>query len=123
MPINILIVDPEERTRAELCKKVSRIFPRSSVASFCNPLDALKYSFANSFDILFTDIRLRPIDGYELIKALQQKQSFRSYVISGSRDRPDNLDWMRLSGYYAKPLALEELEAIAKAEKLNGHDR
>lgn len=118
IPINILIVDPEQSTREDLRERASRAFPHSAVTAFGNPLDALKYSYSNEFDVLFTDIRLSPIDGYELIKALQQRRSFLSYVISGSRDRPDNLDWMLVNGYYAKPLAPEELELLASRPEL-----
>ena len=108
----ILAVDAEPDSLRDLNEKLCMFFPKQTVASFSNPLEALKYAEGKKIDMLFTDVRLRPIDGYELIKALRQKQSFYAYVISGTREHPDDLRWMNVNGCYPKPISREELEQI-----------
>lgn len=116
----ILAVDPQPDSLRDLCEKLRRTFPEETVAAFGNPLDALQFGERNPFELLFTDVRLRPFDGYELIKALRQKRAFRAYVVSGSRDQPDRLDWMNISGSYAKPVSAEELARLK--EQLAGEE-
>ena len=105
----ILAVDPQPDSLRDLREKLLRTFPGETVAAFANPLDALQFGEQNAFELLFTDVRLRPFDGYELIKSLRQKRMFRAYVVSGSRDQPDRLDWMNVSGSFSKPVSMEEL--------------
>lgn len=118
----ILAVDPHPDSLRDLCEKLRHTFPEEPVAAFANPLDALQFGEQNPFELLFTDVRLRPFDGYELIKSLRQKRMFRAYVVSGSREQPDRLDWMNVSGCFSKPVSMQELARLkaqlgAQAEK------
>ena len=108
----IMDVDAERESLEDLCRKLRATFPGATIAAFYNPLDALKFAEDNRIDLLFTDVRLRPFDGYELIKALRQKQTFYAYVISGTKEHPDDLAWMNTNGCYAKPITLEELREL-----------
>lgn len=109
-----MAVDAEPDFLKDLYEKLSAYFPRETVATFSNPLDALAYADRNRVDLLFTDVRLCPIDGYELIGALREKQSFYAYVISGTRERPDDLQWMNVNGFFPKPISREELAKIRR---------
>lgn len=108
----IMAVDAQPETLADLREKLHAAFPKDTIASFADPLEALKYAERNKIDLLFTDVRLRPIDGYELVKVLRQKQSFYAYIISGTRECPDDLRWMNVNGCYAKPITAAELVEI-----------
>ena len=108
----IMAVDAEPGSLQDLREKLILSFPKQTVAAFSNPLEALKFADQNKIDMLFTDVRLRPIDGYELIKAMRQKQSFYAFVISGSKEHPDDLRWMNVNGCFAKPITAEELMKI-----------
>lgn len=110
----IMAVDAEPVTLADLRQKLSAVFTGETIAAFTNPLDALQFAEKNRIELLFTDVRLRPFDGYELIRALRQTQAFRAYVVSGSREQPDRLDWMNVNGCFAKPIASEELQQIKR---------
>jgi len=112
--MNIAVVDHEKSGLEDLTHKLHRVFPKSHIYSFQNPLEVLKFVQKNHIDILFTDIRTRPIDGYELIKVIRQQQAFYAYVVSGSRDHPDNLDWMNINGYFSKPVSDKELIHLKK---------
>lgn len=108
----IVAVDAEPDSLNDLCTKIRAVFPKESVVPFQNPLEVLKFADQNSIQLLFTDVRLRPFDGYELIKTLRQTQSFFAYVISGTREHPDDLRWMNINGCFAKPITREELQQV-----------
>lgn len=110
----IIAVDSDKKALCEFEKRLHEVFTKETIKTFNNPLDALKYADQNTIDILFTDIRIKPIDGYELIKSIRQKQQCFAYVISGSKENPDDLSWMAVNGYYAKPVSVEELQEIKK---------
>lgn len=109
----IVIVDADCETLRDLSEKLAAVFPNDTISAFGNPLEALKYAEGHKVDVLFTDVRLRPIDGYELIKALRQKQSFYTFIVSGSKEHPDDLSWMNVNGCYTKPVASSELLSLA----------
>jgi CheY-like chemotaxis protein len=108
----IAIVDQTAADGNDLAGKLQTAFPQSEIMVYNNPLELLKASQRRRIDMLFTDLRIRPIDGYELIKALRQTQSFFVYVVSGSREHPDNLDWMNINGYFPKPVSVAELTSL-----------
>lgn len=110
----ILAVDGDANALRDLREKLCTAFPEEVIAAFDNPLNALKFGTQNQVSLLFTDVRLRPFDGYELIRALRQKQTFRAYVVSGTREQPDHLEWMNVSGCFTKPVPLEELQNIRR---------
>lgn len=111
----IVVVDADPESLEDLKGKLCAVFPSESVAAFNNPLEALKFGETNRISLLFTDVRLRPFDGYELIKVLQQKQNFFTYIVSGTREHPDDLRWMNVNGCFTKPVSVEELEKIRDA--------
>ena len=108
--MNIVAVDQDERMLMDLKEKLGNIYPGTQVKTFKNPLDVLKFAEYNEIDLLFTDVRLKPFDGYEMIRALRQKRAFKVYIVSGSRENPDNLNWMNVNGCFSKPVTLEELK-------------
>ncbi|MEG1684119.1 MAG: response regulator, partial [Oscillospiraceae bacterium] len=110
--MNIVAVDHEPTTLEDLTKKLRTVFPTSIIKGFNNPIEPLQYAQSNKIDMLFTDVRLRPFDGYELIKILGQTQSFYSYVVSGSKEHPDDLRWMKVTGTFSKPITTTELTQI-----------
>lgn len=113
--MNILAVDADPASLAALQTKLQGAFPDAEVTSFRNSLDAIKYGMSHTVNILFTDVRLRPVDGYFLIETLRARQTFLAYVVSGTREKPDSLDWMNVNGYFAKPITEDELLSVAKA--------
>jgi response regulator RpfG family c-di-GMP phosphodiesterase len=113
----IMAVDAGTDSLTDISKKLRAAFPKSEIVTFENSLDALKFGETHSIDILFTDVRLKPFDGYELIKALRRRQSFRAYIVSGSRERPDDFEWMNVNGCFSKPVFLSELMEIARRER------
>lgn len=109
----IMAVDAQPEALRDLCEKLQAAFPDETIAAFCSPLEALQFGEAHKIDFLFTDVRLRPFDGYELIHALRQMQMFRAYIVSGTREQPDHLEWMNVNGCFSKPVSAEDLRTLA----------
>lgn len=107
--MNVLAVDVCPKSLHDLTDKLQQVFPEDTVTGFSDPLSALKFGNEHGVELLFTDVRLRPIDGYELIKVLLQKNPLFAYVVSGSPDKPDDLGWMNVSGCFTKPVDTMEL--------------
>ena len=110
----IMVVDAAQDMRQDLVRKLQNVFPGSEIADFGNSLEALKYAARHDFALLFTDVRIQPFDGYELIRILrQQNHAFGAYVVSGTKSRPDDLRWMNVNGSFSKPVSVEELMQVA----------
>lgn len=107
-----MVVDHEQAALADLTQKLRTTFPGSVVKGYNNPIEPLQFAQKNKIDMLFTDVRLKPFDGYELVKILGQTQSFRSFVVSGTKEKPDDLSWMKVNGTFSKPVSLEELAKV-----------
>lgn len=107
--MNILAVDACPESLRDLADKLRQVFPEDTVAAFSDPLAALKFGNEYGVELLFTDVRLRPIDGYELVKVLLQKSSLYAYIVSGSPEKPDDFGWMNVNGCFTKPVGTGEL--------------
>ena len=114
--IKVLIVDDEpivgERLKASL--------ERSGfcVDAFFSSQDALKKLEQESYDILVTDLKMKPPDGLELLRAAKRKQpAIRAVVITGFATR-QMAEEVRSAGavhFIAKPFKISDLTKLLKA--------
>lgn len=112
--MSILAVDADKRTLQIMEANLHTVFPEEELAVFGSPLEAMKYAEHNRIEMIFTDVRLWSLDGYELIKVIRRKQQCFAYVVSGSREKPDDLRWMPVNGCFPKPITVEELKILKK---------
>lgn len=107
--MQIVAVENNRRDLNTLKKAVQEIFPESAIECFVDPLMAIKHCMDNPPDLVFSEQDLKRLDGFALIKALQQKfPQFSGVLISensGLQQEAENA----MLGFLQKPITPENL--------------
>jgi DNA-binding LytR/AlgR family response regulator len=117
--INCIIVDDEQHAIEVLDHYVKQTPHLHLVASFTNPIEALKLLGEQKIDLVFLDIQMPELSGIDLIKAIQGKSkvilttAYSEYALEGYE--------LYVVDYLLKPIRLPRfLAAVQKAvEQLN----
>lgn len=117
--MNILIVEDENNIRQGLKKLINKISPLSSVKTCMNGLEALKLCEYNSFDLIFTDIKMPSMNGLDLIDNINNKVKYL-VIISGYKD----FDYAQraitkgVMDYILKPISPKKIKQIINDVKI-----
>ena len=111
----ILVVDDETK----ICDLLSRALSRRGheVRTASGGAEALQRLDQGAVDIVFTDLRMEPIDGLELLKRIKDRDPrIVVVVMTGHGEVEDAVACMKAgaSHYLRKPLDIDELNAIAE---------
>ena len=112
---SFLIVDDSEDTIAML-EELLRV-SGANVRSAINGADALRIAAENDFDVIFSDISMPEMDGFEFLQKLRQiegRQHIPVIAITGF-GRSTDIERARTAGFYAhltKPLNLQMLAEV-----------
>src|SRR5258705_10828368 len=117
--INCIIVDDEPHAIEVLDHYVKQTPHLHLVASFTNPIEALKLLGEQKIDLVFLDIQMPEISGIDFIKAIQGKSkvilttAYSEYALEGYE--------LYVVDYLLKPIRLPRfLAAVQKAvEQIN----
>ncbi|MFM7902265.1 MAG: response regulator [Bacteroidota bacterium] len=128
----ILIIDDDEIFEFITRELIAEFYPEIEVVSHLSSTEGLQYlkdSMASSStkpDILFLDIRMPEMDGFELLDELAQSFNIsdlapmRIFMLTSSLDANDNRKSIEnpfVSGFISKPLETELLKEIFEQEK------
>ncbi|MEI7677391.1 MAG: LytTR family DNA-binding domain-containing protein [Bacteroidales bacterium] len=115
MNIKCVIVDDEPLALSVLERYISQMPFLELVEKFTNPVKAFKYLNDNEIDLLFVDIQMPDLTGFELVNNLKKKPVFifttaySEYALEGFK--ADALD------YLLKPIDMPEFaKAVNKAK-------
>jgi len=112
MTISILIVDDSNFSRHMLKKAIQASNIASHVTEACNGLKALDACDTQNFDVIFLDLTMPEMSGYDLLDALKQRNfAGKSFVVSAdvqekAVERCRNLG---AAGFIRKPLKESDL--------------
>ena len=116
MSIKCVIVDDEPLALSVLERYINQTPFLELVEKFTNPVEAFKYLNDNEIDLLFVDIQMPDLTGFELVNNLKKKPIFifttaySEYALEGFK--ADALD------YLLKPIDLPEFtKAVKKAKE------
>lgn len=117
--INCIIVDDEQHA-IDILEHYAKQTPHlNQVASFSNPIEALKFLTGQKIDLVFLDIHMPELSGIDFIKAIQNKckvvltTAYSEFALEGYE--------LYVVDYLLKPIRLPRfLAAVQKvAEQLN----
>lgn len=112
----VLLVDDD----LPFCEAVTRLLAHHRVATTAAPAAALAMLAEGRFDLAIIDVRLWPIDGFELAAdMLRRKLTVPVLLVTGGdvarvREMADDLLLRNVSDVLAKPLGRAELEAAVE---------
>jgi two-component system response regulator LytT len=115
--MNCIIVDDDEASRIVLTQLAKQIDYITEVKSSSNALDALNILLKEEIDILFLDIEMPGMNGFEMLKALDKKPA----VIITSSHKQYALDAFEYGvvDYLVKPIKLPRfLKALSKIKDI-----
>lgn len=113
--IRVLVVDDSSINRRVLVQLLMKI-GISHVMTASSAADALRQAASNNFDLIFMDIQMPDIDGYEATRLIRQQGYSRTRIVACSahafeadvtRSAEEGLD-----EHISKPVVIDELEAV-----------
>ena len=119
-PVRILIVDDEPDITSSLKLGLARA--GFDVDVFNSPKDALAKFKPNHYDMIFLDIRMPQMNGFELYRQLRQKDTNVSIAFLTAFDVYQNefekmFPDMKVDKLLRKPIGIAELVAYVKSQK------
>jgi len=116
--IKIVILDDEEHSVETLAWKIERFFPEVEIiAKLTDASEALEFLQKNELDLLFLDIEMPQLNGFEVIDEIKKPLPFEVIFITAYDEfgikavKVDALD------YLLKPVQSQELKAAMKKFK------
>lgn len=106
---SILLVDDEQ----DIVNSVRRWLEADGfkVYGFTDPLQALEYfqNNSNNIDLVLSDVWMRKLDGYELVKKIKTIQPETKVVIMTALEFNEELSSIKIDGFLLKAGSLENL--------------
>lgn len=106
---SILLVDDEQ----DIVNSVRRWLEADGfkVYGFTDPLQALEFfqNNSNNIDLVLSDVCMRKLDGYELVKKIKTIQPETKVVIMTALEFNEELSSIKIDGFLLKAGSLENL--------------
>lgn len=111
----ILVVDDEKKSRDFISDLIESMMPDAEITKLKSPLAALELIEQDSFDMIFTDIRMPRMSGLEMIQEIKTRGIDPFIVIISAYDRFEYAQKAMesgASGYLLKPFSRERVEEV-----------
>ena len=118
---SVLVIDDEPNILKTLTMGLRSI--GFTVDGYGNPLDALEHLSDKHFDLAFVDLKMKPIDGMQVLKEIRQRSSNTSVVIITAHGSIESAVEAIKNGaldFLQKPFDLAELQLFTE-KVLNHH--
>lgn len=109
--MQIIAVDTNKFSLSELVKCLKTIYPQNTITPFFDPLSAVKFGFNHKVDMVFTEIPMRGIDGFLLVKLLRKhNEQMAVYFVTETMNYVNGAMQIQVCGYLPKPITVKELQ-------------
>ena len=117
--IKAIILDDEKHSVATLAWKIEKFCPDVEVVKqFTDPVEALEYLQKNPPDLLFLDIEMPRLNGFEVLEELGDKVSFDVIFTTAYDEFGIRAVKASALDYLLKPVQNQELKAAIEKYKL-----
>lgn len=118
--IKYIIID-DEYIAHDIIKGYCDILPNMQLMKHCyDALEALEYLSSNAVDLIFLDLNMPKLKGFDFLKTLSNKPkvivttAYKEYALEGYE--------LEITDYLLKPFSFERfLKAVNKATQVNGN--
>ncbi|NQY06061.1 MAG: response regulator transcription factor [Flavobacteriaceae bacterium] len=115
--LKCIIIDDEELSRAIIESYCDKLDHLDAVKQFDNALDAIKYINTNPVDLVFLDIHMPELNGFDFIDSLNNPPNI-ILVTSDSDFALNAFEYNCIVDYLVKPIKLPRfIKAVTKIEK------
>ena len=119
--IKAIILDDEKHSVATLAWKIEKFCPDVKVIKqFTDPVEALEYLQKNPPDLLFLDIEMPRLNGFEVLEELGEKASFEVIFTTAYDEFGIRAVKASALDYLLKPVQNQELKAAIEKYKKKG---
>lgn len=111
----ILVVDDEEIARRNLAHVLSK--DGYDVVTAASGQEALNHLDGEKFDVVITDLKMKTVDGLEVLERARQIDPFIEVImVSGYATPPKAVEAIKKESFHflAKPINLDELRAVVR---------
>ncbi|HEX6159917.1 MAG TPA: response regulator, partial [Thermoanaerobaculia bacterium] len=77
-PLRVMVVDDEQPARDELCYQLGQLSEVEVVAQACNGFEALTAADRHEPDLVFLDIQMPGLSGFEVARRLLEREEQQS---------------------------------------------
>jgi two-component system LytT family response regulator len=116
--LKAIVIDDEELSRKNVEKLVETFCPDVSIATtFDSPISAVKYLQQNAVDLVFLDISMPLVNGFEFLEGLPYERTFDIIFVTAYEEYALKALRIGATDYILKPISVKELqEAIGKVK-------
>ncbi|OGS70585.1 MAG: DNA-binding response regulator [Flavobacteria bacterium RIFCSPLOWO2_12_FULL_35_11] len=112
-----IVIDDEEIARVIIEKLISNNKNLNLVASFNNPIEALKYLNQHTVDLIFLDINMPAFTGFDLLQTLKDAPKV-ILITSNANFALEAFEYNSVVDYLEKPIAQARFDKAVEKAKL-----
>lgn len=113
--MQMIVVDTNKHSLSALVTCLKRAYPANEITAFSDPMSAVKFGFNNKVDLLFTEIPMRGVDGFQLVRLIRKYNADMAVCfVTETPDYAGEALELQAEGYLQKPITTEKLKNWAK---------
>jgi len=113
---NIVLVDDNDIYNFIMMKLIKNVNADHTVHTFTYPEEALESLAEINPDIIFLDLNMPILDGWEFLQGMEERNlNYKTYILSSSTNQSDmerSAHYKNVIGYLIKPVKEEKLAEL-----------
>lgn len=111
--MNVVVIDNDVEQLDKLTDVLQGLYPGSSVSVFKDPMLAVKHVYNNQTDLVLSEIKTRPVSGYDVLRTLKRiKPELNVVLMSADSAVSSKAVELGASAFAAKPLSTDDIKSV-----------